>query len=117
MNFINRARQSFLGRSLASTHRRWLRVIGTGALTIVFILNMLPDEMGFAQIHGAAAQAANPLTFTPDADAYVKQGSPTTNYGTAASLQVNGVSNPDIETFIRFTVTGVSETIQSARLR
>jgi hypothetical protein len=78
---------------------------------------MLPDERGFAAISEEQAEAATPLTFTPDADSYVKQSSPSANYGTATSLQVNGGSNPAIESFLRFTVTGASGTIQSARLR
>jgi len=57
------------------------------------------------------------LTFITNADAYVNQSNPSTNYGNAATLQVDGASDPDIESFIRFTVTGISGTIQSARLR
>ena len=57
------------------------------------------------------------LTFITNADASVKQSNPSTNYGTATTLQVDGASDPDIESFIRFPVTGISGTIQSARLR
>src|SRR6478672_7787254 len=116
MKFVDGARKS-LRRNVASTYRRWFRIIATGALTIVLVFNILPSENAFASVHGTAAQAATPLTFTPDADAYVKQGSPTTNYGTASSLQVNGVSNPGMEIFMRFTFTGLTGTVQSVRLR
>ena len=57
------------------------------------------------------------LTFITNTDAYVNQSNPSTNYGNATVLQVDGASDPDIESFIRFTVTGMSGTIQSARLR
>ena len=57
------------------------------------------------------------LTFITNADAYVNQSNPSTNYGNATSLQVDGASDPDLESFIRFTVMGISGTIQSARLR
>jgi len=57
------------------------------------------------------------LTFVTNADAYVHQSNPSTNYGNATTLQVDGASDPDTESFIRFTVAGVSGTIQSARLR
>jgi calcineurin-like phosphoesterase family protein len=57
------------------------------------------------------------LTFITNTDAYVNQSNPSTNYGSATALQVDGASDPDIESFIRFTVTGISGTIQSARLR
>jgi hypothetical protein len=78
---------------------------------------MLPDERGLAAIDREQAEAATPLTFIPDADSYVKQSNPSANYGTATSLQVNGGSNPTVESFLRFTVTGTVGTIQSARLR
>jgi len=57
------------------------------------------------------------LTFTTDADARVKESSPTTNYGNATTLQADGESDPDIESFIRFTVSGATTAIQSARVR
>jgi hypothetical protein len=47
----------------------------------------------------------------------VKQSTPNTNYGNATTLQVDGASDPDIESFIQFTVAGISGTIQSAKLR
>jgi acid phosphatase type 7 len=57
------------------------------------------------------------LSFVTNADAYVNQSNPSTNYGNATTLQADGASDPDIESFIRFTVTGISGTVQSARLR
>jgi hypothetical protein len=47
----------------------------------------------------------------------VKQSSPSTNYGNATTLQVDDTSDPDLESFIRFTVAGVSGPVQSARVR
>ena len=57
------------------------------------------------------------LTFPAEADARVKQTSPTTNYGNATTLQVDDTTDPDLESYLRFTVTGVSGPVQSARLR
>jgi hypothetical protein len=57
------------------------------------------------------------LTFVTSADAYVNQSNPSTNYGNAATLQVDGASDPDLESFIQFSVTGISGTIQNAKLR
>jgi uncharacterized protein YjiK len=54
------------------------------------------------------------LTFSPVADARVLQTSPTTNFGTQGRLEVD---NPGQESFLRFTVSGLSGPIQSARLR
>ncbi len=63
------------------------------------------------------ASGTTSLTFTAEADARVKQSSPSTNYGNATTLQVDDTSDPDLESFIRFTVVGVSGPVQSARVR
>jgi hypothetical protein len=57
------------------------------------------------------------VTFAAEADARVKQSSPNTNYGNATTLQVDDTSDPDLESFIRFTVAGMSGPIQNARIR
>jgi len=56
-------------------------------------------------------------TFTPVADALVTEVSPTTAFGTSTSLRVDGGTDPDVQTYLRFTVTGVSAPVQSATLR
>jgi len=50
-------------------------------------------------------------------DARVSEANPTTNYGNATLLQTDGGSDPDVETYLRFTVTGLSGAPQSATLR
>jgi hypothetical protein len=57
------------------------------------------------------------LTFTAIADARVVQGSPTTNYGTATTLQADGDTGAAQTSFIRFATSGISGSIQSAKLR
>ncbi|MBN2116662.1 MAG: DNRLRE domain-containing protein [Anaerolineales bacterium] len=57
------------------------------------------------------------LTFIADADAQVSEANPSKNYGKTTYLQVDGANDPDVESFIRFTVTGISGNVQSARLR
>ena len=65
--------------------------------------------------HIVQAQAAA-KTFRPSADAYVMQSSPTSNYGTAANLRVDG--SPILRSYLRFTVSGLSgAAVQSAKLR
>jgi hypothetical protein len=54
------------------------------------------------------------VTFVPVADARVLAASPTTNYGTLTRLDAD---SPGEESYIRFTVSGVSGTIQNATLR
>jgi hypothetical protein len=63
------------------------------------------------------AAAAAVQTLAPEADARVHEASPTTNYATSY-LRSNGGTESDVETFIRFTVTGVPPAgVQSAKLR
>ncbi|MEZ4662548.1 MAG: DNRLRE domain-containing protein [Caldilineaceae bacterium] len=54
------------------------------------------------------------LTVSASADARVLQSNPTTNYGTQARLDVD---SPGQESYMRFTVTGVTGAVQSATLR
>jgi hypothetical protein len=49
------------------------------------------------------------------ADSYVNSASPTTNYGTATTFRVDG--SPDVHSYLRFDVSGVSGTISRAVLR
>jgi hypothetical protein len=63
------------------------------------------------------AGAPGTLTFTAAADARVVQASPTTNYGTATTLQVDGDTGAAQTSFIRFATSGISGSIQSAKLR
>ena len=57
------------------------------------------------------------LSFTSEADAQVVEANPTTNYGNFTTLQVDGGTDPDVDSYLRFTVSGVSGPIQSAKLR
>jgi hypothetical protein len=62
------------------------------------------------------APASTTLTFAPEADAYVYQANPTTNYGSASTLQTD--NSPVKHFLIRFTVSGVgSSQVSSAKLR
>ena len=54
------------------------------------------------------------LTLAAAADARVLQINPTTNYGTITRLDVD---NPGEESYIRFTVSGVTGAVQNATLR
>ncbi len=64
-----------------------------------------------------AAPSTTTSTFAPTADAYVAEATPSTNFGTATILRVDAGTDPDVETYIRFPVTGLSGSIQSAKLR
>ena len=60
--------------------------------------------------------ASPPLSFMPTADAFVAQDQPSTNFGTATSLQIDG--SPLKKSLFRFSVNGVGTSgISSAKLR
>jgi calcineurin-like phosphoesterase family protein/fibronectin type III domain protein len=65
----------------------------------------------------AVPASAATTTFTPTADARVTEGSPSTNFGTSTALRVDGGTDPDVQSYLRFSVSGLSGTVQSATLR
>lgn len=63
------------------------------------------------------ASGASRLSIPIEADARVEEGRPTTNFGTSTTLRVDGGSDPDVESYLRVTVSGITGEIQSAKLR
>lgn len=62
--------------------------------------------------------SASVSTIVAAADSRVHEANPNTNYGTYGTvLYVEGGADPDIESYLRFTVTGISGTVTSAKLR
>jgi parallel beta-helix repeat protein len=57
------------------------------------------------------------LTFIANADSYVRDASPTSNYGTNVQLWVDSGTNENYEGYLMFTVSGVAGSVQSATLR
>ena len=74
--------------------------------------------LGFA--FTSASAAAADTTFAPSADAQVKSSSPTTNYGSDAGLRLRQ-GTPDntitYRTYLKFTVTGLTGSVTTAKLR
>jgi PKD repeat protein len=64
----------------------------------------------------SARDEVTTLQFTPDADARVEQARFGTNFGSSTFLQVRGGTNLVAESYVRFRVSGVTGTIQSAKL-
>jgi fibronectin type 3 domain-containing protein len=61
--------------------------------------------------------AATVLTIAPEADAPVEQSTPTTNYATSNLRTDFSTSTSNVESYLRFTVSGAAGTVQSAKLR
>src|SRR5829696_2709812 len=56
-------------------------------------------------------------TFAPSADARVEEASPASNYGTATTLGADGGTDPDVESNLKFDVSGVSGSVTNVKLR
>jgi hypothetical protein len=69
------------------------------------------DGVVIMDVGGAGTEAS----FTPVADASVSSSSPTSNFGSATVLEVDGSAHQIA--YLRFDVTGLSGAVQSARLR
>lgn len=63
-----------------------------------------------------SAPPGSTSTFSAAADARVQEANPTTNYGTSSGLRTDGGTDPDVESYLRFAVTGVGS-VTSAKLR
>lgn len=53
------------------------------------------------------------FSVSAEADAYVNAVKPSTKYGTATSLKVDG--SPDVRSYLRFTVRGISDSVEVKR--
>ena len=61
--------------------------------------------------------AMTTLTLVPDADTQVSEDNPDFTYGTKTELLVNGGADPEVASYLRFDVSGVSAPVQRATLR
>jgi hypothetical protein len=119
MNIRSTVRQSLLKIKVAFTKNRsfrWSAVV----MILMLIANVLPVSAvstPFNPIHGSELQATSTLTFVTEADAEVQETNPDTNAGTSSALEVINANNRSIESYVRFTVSGTSGTIQNALLR
>jgi len=75
---------------------------------------------------GGAAQSANnftvnvvstSFTFIPTHDTYVKASSATTSFGSSTNLRLRKTSSETINSYMKFSVTGLANAVQSAKLR
>jgi len=69
-----------------------------------------------ATVTTPAPATSTTLAFEVAADAYVDEASPGTNFGKASKLEVVDGSR-DSETYLRFTLAGITGSVQAAKLR
>jgi hypothetical protein len=89
---------------------------GRNALVALVLLAFAAALPWLLALPETRAATTTTLTFSANADAQVREAQPTTNFGTSA-LRADGGSDPDVESDLRFQVTGVSGPVQSAKLR
>jgi hypothetical protein len=92
---------------------------GTQYFYVVSALNAAgqsPDSTEVSATPVAPPTAPVTLTFSPEADSYVDNVFPATNFGAASLLKVD--TSPNVRNaFLRFSISGVTGTVQSAKLR
>jgi parallel beta-helix repeat protein len=57
------------------------------------------------------------LTFVANTDSYIRETNVNSNYGTSLQLWADGDTGASYETYLKFSVSGITGTIQSATLR
>jgi calcineurin-like phosphoesterase family protein len=112
-----------------SSARRWelksifakREIIRINAFLVVLMLIAEVMPVGAASPNnpnrGPELQTPSTLTFNSIADAQVEERNPDTNAGTSSELNVSGANNRSLDSYLRFSVNGVSGVIQDARLR
>ncbi len=83
----------------------------TSLLVCIVFISVLPGSSLAQELLSASA------TFNPTDDAYVQSSSPTSNFGTQTVLRLRKVSTETSNSYLKFNVTGLSGSIQSAKLR
>jgi len=114
----NHPTQALLPRRLPARPRGRRTTVRRFILVAVVLGVLLALGAAYLAPSTPAAQAATTtFTFAAVADARVEEANPGTNYGTSPQLRVDGGSDPDVESYLRFTVTDLAGPLQSAKLR
>lgn len=86
--------------------------------TISLIMALALTFGTFTSGQAKSNMSTSALTFIAEADSRVPEAKPDINFGKDTVLYVDGgATTPDIESYIRFTVTGISGAVSSAQLR
>lgn len=97
-----------------------LKLLVAIGLMIVVILSapsVLTAPPPGIPVAGVQPEKESALTFKAEADAQVEEGEPAVNDGTSPELEVVNTPGRSVESYLRFTVSGLSGAVQSARLR
>jgi Glycosyl hydrolases family 16 len=81
------------------------------------LVPVLTALTGAGVLCAPSAAAAASRSLPAVADARVEQARPASNYGRSSRLSVDGSTDRDVQSYLRFEVSGVSSPITRARLR
>ena len=114
--------QARRGKDNARIRSLKAKLLSALVLIIILVANGLPGAAipiaaKSLNEYSKSLQAATTLTFISEADAQVEEHSPSTNTGTSNSLEVINANNRSMESYVRFTVSGIAGVIQTAQLR
>ncbi len=92
------------------------RLKAPSILLSLFMVIVLATTGLIVFTHPGTVKASSTLTFSPVADSYVNQSSPTKNYGDLHTIRVDG--SPLVRSYLRFDVSGIgSGTVIKVTLR
>lgn len=69
-------------------------------------------KVGYVRVASTAT-----VTLSPLADARVEEAYPDKNFGASSALRLDGGTDPDMESYLQFTVSGLWGPVRSAKLR
>jgi hypothetical protein len=91
---------------------------GTTYYYVVTAFDTADNESDDSSEASAKPQAGGTVEFNPTDDSYANHNLPTTNYGSANYMAVRGDgTSKGRNTFLKFTVTGVTGSVTSAKLK
>ena len=137
MNLSWNASTDNVGVTNYEVHRNGLLLAGPGNVTsyadtttvastayqyTVYAVDAAGNRSNASNTVNVTTPAAGPVTpttrtFQAVADARVQEANPTTNYGTANSLRTVAGTSPDVESYLKFDLSGITAPIKTAVLR
>jgi Glycosyl hydrolases family 16 len=82
-----------------------------------FAVSTVTAFLAASALCAPSAAVAASRSFPAVADARVEQAHPASNYGRSSRLRVDGSTDPDVQSYLRFDVNGLATTVARARLR
>ena len=109
---VKRTHGAAMSRRVRLSERWKMAARRLAAVSVLAVVGVLAAGVLALGVHKPADAASG---FTPEADAYVNEANPNTNYGANSQLRVDG--SPIVRSYLRFNVQGLSGSATSATLR